>query len=166
MSYPERRYSGAGGERSAWYRPSGHEADLAYPNGNKVHYLARGSDTNGLFGLYRWEMGPEPSGAQPHFHRTITESFYVLSGTVRIYNGERWIDTEPGDFVHVPAGGIHGFRNESGEPASMLLHFSPGAPREVYFEGLLEVGEMSDQERAEFYRHHDNLWLRERKAGE
>jgi uncharacterized RmlC-like cupin family protein len=27
----------------------------------------------------------------------------------------------PGDFVHVPEGGVHVFRNESGEPASMLL---------------------------------------------
>ena len=159
MSYPEPRYFGAAGEKSAWYRPSDHEADLVYANGNKVHYLARGSATGGLFGLYRWEMGPEPSGPGPHFHRTLTESFYVLSGTIRIYNGERWIDTEPGDFVHVPAGGIHGFRNESGDPASMLLHFSPGAPREGYFEGLRQVAEMTDEERAEFYQQHDNLWL-------
>lgn len=159
MSYPEPRYFGAAGEKSAWYRPSGHDPELVYANGNRVHYLARGSATGGLFGLYRWEMGPEPSGPGPHFHRTMTESFYVLSGTVRIYDGERWIDTEPGDFVHVPAGGIHGFRNESGEPASMLLHFSPGAPREGYFEGLREVANMSDEERAEFYQRHDNLWL-------
>ena len=46
---------------------------------------------------------------------------------------------EPGDYVHVPAGGIHGFKSESGQPASMLLHFSPGAPREGYFEGLVRV---------------------------
>jgi len=41
----------------------------------------------------------------------------------------------------------------------MLLHFSPGAPREGYFEGLLGVAEMSDEERAEFYLTHDNVWL-------
>ena len=34
-----------------------------------------------------------------------------------------------GDFLFVPEGGIHGFRNESGAPASMLLLFAPGAPR-------------------------------------
>jgi hypothetical protein len=55
---------------------------------------------------------------------------------VRIYDGDRWIDTRPGDFVHVPEGGIHAFRNESGEPAAMLLHFAPCAPREGYFEGF------------------------------
>jgi mannose-6-phosphate isomerase-like protein (cupin superfamily) len=160
MSYPDPRYLGDGGEVSAAYRPADHEPDLAYPNGGtRVHYLATGAATGGLFGLYRWEMGPKPSGPDPHFHRTIAESFYILSGSVRIYDGTRWIDTAPGDFVHVPAGGIHAFRNESGEPASMLLHFSPGAPREGYFEGLVDLAGRSDEEKAEFFREHDNYWL-------
>jgi mannose-6-phosphate isomerase-like protein (cupin superfamily) len=159
MSYPPPRYHKATGEVSATYRPASHEPDFRYPNGNTVHYLGTGSSTDGLFGLYRWEMGPEPSGPGPHFHRSFAESFYVLAGSVRIFNGSRWIDTAPGDFIHVPAGGIHGFRNESGAPASMLLHFAPGAPREAYFEGIVEVAGMTDEERAEFYLRHDNLWL-------
>ena len=39
----------------------------------------------------------------------------------------------------MPIGGVHGFRNESGEPASMLLLFTPGAPREDYFETLADA---------------------------
>jgi mannose-6-phosphate isomerase-like protein (cupin superfamily) len=159
MSYPASRYEGEGGEVSARHRPVDAEPELTYPNGNTVHYLATGDATDGLFGLYRWEMGPEPSGPGPHFHRTITESFYVLTGTVRIYDGNEWIDTVQGDFVHVPAGGIHGFRNESGHPATMLLHFAPGAPREGYFEGLVGAADMTPEERAEFYAFHDNVWL-------
>jgi mannose-6-phosphate isomerase-like protein (cupin superfamily) len=159
MSYPEPRYFGDTGEVSATYRPDDSTPELVYPNGNRVHYLATGATTNGQFGLYRWEMGPARSGPDPHFHRSISESFYILAGTVRIYNGTEWINTYPGDFVHVPEGGIHGFRNESGEPATMLLHFGPGAPREGYFEGLLRIGEMTDEEKAEFYREHDNIWL-------
>jgi len=107
-------------------------------------------------------MGPRAGGPGPHFHRTITESFYILSGTVRIFDGTDWIDARPGDFVHVPPGGIHGFRNHAGEPASMLLHFAPGAPREGYFEGLAEFaasGNPSDEELAAFYLRHDNVWL-------
>lgn len=159
MSYPEQRYAGANGEKSAWYRPASQDPELVYPNGNVLRYLATGVETDGLFGLYRWDMSAEPSGPGPHFHRTISESFYVLAGTVRIFDGTRWIDAEPGDFVHVPPGGIHGFRNESGEPASMLLHFAPGAPREGYFEGQLELADMREAERAEFYLYHDNLWV-------
>jgi mannose-6-phosphate isomerase-like protein (cupin superfamily) len=159
MSYPPPRYLGDEGERSATYRPAGHPPEWTYANGNTVHYLATGASTNGLFGLYRWEMGLEPSGPGPHFHRSITESFFILSGTVRIYDGNTWIDAVPGDFVHVPQGGVHGFRNESGAPASMLLHFAPGAPREAYFEGLPDLRGMSDEERADFFLRHDNVWL-------
>ncbi|GAA5001678.1 cupin domain-containing protein [Actinopolymorpha pittospori] len=159
MSYPEPRYLGDGGEVSATHRRADHRPELTYPSGNTAHYLATGATTNGQFGLYRWEMGPEPSGPQPHFHRSISESFYVLTGTVRIYDGTRWIDTKPGDFVHVPEGGVHGFRNESGEPASMLLHFAPGAPREGYFEGIVDLAEMTEDERAEFYLRHDTFWV-------
>ena len=81
-------------------------------------------------------MGPEVTGPGPHFHRTMAESFYVLEGTIALFDGRQWRPSGPGDWVHVPIGGIHGFRNESGAPASMLIHFAPGAPREGYFEGL------------------------------
>ncbi len=163
MTYPAARYFGEAGEASATYRPADQPPELTYQeSGNTAHYLATGASTDGLFGLYRWVMGPQPSGPGPHFHRSIAESFYILTGTVRIYNGTDWIETHPGDFVHVPPGGIHAFRNESGEPASMLLHFAPGAPREAYFEGLAEFaisGRPSDEELAEFYLRHDNRWL-------
>ena len=169
MTYPDPSYLGDGGELSATYRPTDHAPNLTFSTtGNTVDYLATGASTGGLFGLYRWVMGPEPSGPGPHFHRAITESFFVLSGTIRIFDGNRWIDTTPGDFVHVPIGGIHGFRNESGAPASMLIHFAPGAPREGYMEGLeawAVNGRPSDQEAAEFYRLHDNIWLPEKPPG-
>jgi mannose-6-phosphate isomerase-like protein (cupin superfamily) len=163
MTYPDPVYFGDG-EVSATYRPNDHEPEIVYPNGTRCHYLAKGEWTRGLFGHYRWEMGPEPSGPGPHFHRTMNESFYVLSGSIRIYNGTDWIDTGPGDFVHVPEGGLHGFRNESGAPASMLIHFSPGAPREGYFEGnarFAREGRPSEEEMAEFYRFHDNFFVKE-----
>ncbi|RKE05853.1 cupin domain-containing protein [Catellatospora citrea] len=159
MSYPPAVYTADHGEVSAVYRPVGSPPELTYSSGNTVHYLSTGASTNGLFGLYRWEIGPEPSGPGPHFHRSISESFFILSGTMRIYDGTRWLDAVPGDYVHVPPGGIHGFRNESGEPASMLLHFAPGAPREGYFEGLPNLGAMSDAERAAFFVEHDSFWV-------
>ena len=61
----------------------------------------------------------------------------------------------------MPEGGIHAFRNESGEPASMLILFAPGAPREDYFETLARVAEglvLSDEEKTAFYLRHDTFW--------
>jgi mannose-6-phosphate isomerase-like protein (cupin superfamily) len=160
--YPPATYHGEGGEASAVVRRADAEPELAYRRGGTVSYLATNVTTDQQFGLYRWDFGTHVSGPDPHFHRTISESFFVLSGTVRLYDGRAWVDATAGDFMFVPAGGIHGFRNESGETASMLLLFAPGAPREGYFETLKRLGEgltMTDEERAAFYAAHDNVWL-------
>jgi mannose-6-phosphate isomerase-like protein (cupin superfamily) len=159
MSYPPARWTADGPDYRASIRRADQAPDLTYASGNTVHYLATGASTGGLFGLYRWEMTPRSGGPDPHFHRTITESFYILSGVVQIFDGHEWTDTHPGDFAHVPEGSSHGFRNVSDEPASMLLHFSPGGPREGYFEGLPDMRGRSDEERAEFFRYHDTYWL-------
>jgi mannose-6-phosphate isomerase-like protein (cupin superfamily) len=162
MSYPDPRYLGDGGEVTATFRPADTAPDLPRPGGAAA-YLATGATTGGKFGLYRWDMGPEPGGAEVHFHRTITESFFVLDGTIKLYDGRQWLDAHPGDFAFVPEGGLHGFRNESGEPASLLILFAPGAPREAYFEGLVEIAEgrwkPTHDELVAFLEEHDNIYV-------
>ena len=158
MSYPEPRYLGDGGAFSAVYRAADQLPELPMKTAN-ASYLATGAGTHGQFGLYRWDFKGPPSGPDPHFHRAISESFFILSGTVRLFNGQQWTDATPGDFLYVPEGGVHAFRNESGEPASMLLLFAPGAPREGYFEGLAGLGSRTDEERAAFMDYHDTFWL-------
>ena len=163
MSYPEARYHGDHGEVSAVLRPAPTEPELRLGPASSASYLARGATTNGQFGLYRWDMGPEPSGPTTHFHRTISESFFVLDGVVELYDGSAWTSAGPGDFLYVPEGGLHAFRNDSGEPASMLILFAPGAPREGYFEGLLEmfgsVRPVSQEEYVEFCERHDTFFV-------
>ncbi|WP_406673392.1 cupin domain-containing protein [Nonomuraea sp. N2-4H] len=165
MSYPEPRYLGEHGEASGVVKLAGQAPDLIIggEGGTKVHYLATGGSTNGAYGLYRWEMSGKPSGPDPHFHRTMTESFYVLSGTIKLYNGDKWVDGKPGDFLFVPEGGIHAFRNESGEPASMLILFTPGAPREGYFEELAEIAasgrQLTPEEWTDVYLRHDQYMV-------
>lgn len=161
MSYPDPTYFGDPAAL-ATYRPATTEPDLPLPTGSAA-YLATGATTGGRFGLYRWDMGPEQGGARPHFHRTISESFFVVSGSVRLYDGNEWVDGSPGDFLYVPEGGVHGFSNESGEPATMLILFAPGAPREAYFEGLVDFAEgrwkPTHEEFQAFLEEHDNLYV-------
>jgi mannose-6-phosphate isomerase-like protein (cupin superfamily) len=160
--YPSDRYHGESGETTARWRSADAGHDLVNRDGS-ADYLATGASTLGAFGLYRWNMGPEPSGPDAHFHKSLSESFFVLSGTIRLYDGRRWADGHPGDFLYVQEGGLHGFRNESGQPASMLILFAPGAPREQYFEGLAEIARSgvrpSAEEMAEFYLRHDTFWV-------
>jgi mannose-6-phosphate isomerase-like protein (cupin superfamily) len=156
--YPPQRYDGDG-EVSAWVRRGDEQPELMHRSGGSASYLATGAQTDGDFGLYRWDMVAGQGGPDPHFHKTISESFFVLTGTVKIFDGREWVDVREHDLVHVPPGGLHGFRNESDEPASMLLLFTPGAPREHYFETLSKGVQMTAEQRAEFFLRHDNHWV-------
>lgn len=162
MSYPEARYRGDKGEVSATFRPVDQKPELTIEAGTEVRYLATGASTQGQFDLYRWDAQPHALGPSAHFHRTMSESFFILSGTVRLFDGARWIDARAGDFLYIPEGGLHGFRNESDESASMLILFAPGAPRGGYFEALAEKAagrRFSDEEWKEICLRHDNHFV-------
>jgi len=81
-------YSKDVGEVSARYRPGGEVPSVTYPSGTHVVFTAPGSATNGQYGLFEWNMTGTRGGADPHFHTTFSESFYVMEGTVRLFNGE------------------------------------------------------------------------------
>jgi mannose-6-phosphate isomerase-like protein (cupin superfamily) len=164
MSYPPVRYTEAEGRATATFRPASTHRDLDNPLGGGAAYLAPGALTGGDYGLFRWDMPPAPSGPAPHFHRTMSEAFFVLAGAVGLFDGERTVEAGAGDFLYVPPGGIHAFRNTSGEPASMLILFAPGAPREAYFEELAEIArtgrQLTDEEWTELYARHDQYMVR------
>ncbi|MFM9368654.1 cupin domain-containing protein [Streptomyces sp. Da 82-17] len=170
MSYPDPRYFGENGEINAEFRPATADPDFVTApgrtpddapgaTGTAYHYLSTTLSTQGEYGLYRVDMGPEFGGPSTHFHRAMSESFFILSGTMRLFDGRRWIDATAGDYLYVPVGGLHAFRNESGAPASMLMLFAPGAPREEYFEGVAELDKLSEEERAEFFLRHDSFFV-------
>ncbi|MCF2127933.1 cupin domain-containing protein [Strepomyces sp. STD 3.1] len=169
VSYPDPRYFGEHGEINAGFRPATTPPDFVSrpvatdgPNvsrGTAYHYLSTTVSTGGEYGLYRVDMGPESGGPSTHFHKAMSESFFILSGTMRLFDGRRWIDATSGDYLYVPVGGLHAFRNESDEPASMLMLFAPGAPREDYFEGVTRLDGLSEEERAEFFVRHDSFFV-------
>jgi mannose-6-phosphate isomerase-like protein (cupin superfamily) len=159
MSYPEQVYWGENGEVSAVFRAAHTPPDLGDAGKDAIHYLATTDTTRGEFGLYRVEMSPRAGGPKTHFHKTISESFYILGGTVRLYDGARWVDAQKGDFLHVPQGGLHAFRNDSDVPADMLLLFTPGAPREEYFEQVAQFAHATEEERSKFFDKHDSYFV-------
>jgi mannose-6-phosphate isomerase-like protein (cupin superfamily) len=150
------------GEISARWRPTDAVENLVRPTVTS-RFVATTDVTNGQYGLFSWDMAPRAGGPAAHFHKTFSESFYVISGTVRLYDGESWVDATSGDFLYVPEGGIHAFRNDSDEPASMLILFAPGPPRERYFKELAEIADsgrqLTDEERVEFLARHDQYMV-------
>ena len=87
----------------------------------------------------------------------------MLSGAVELWTGSAWSTGTAGDYLYVPEGGIHAFRNDGDAPASMLILFAPGAPRERYFEELAELGrsgrQLSPEEWTDLYARHDQFMV-------
>ena len=156
-------YEGELGEVSATGVSQAEMRALTMKSGTVARFVATGSATRGDFGLYRWEMPANTGGATGHFHRTFSESFYVLDGSPSFFDGETWTEGAPGFFLYVPRGGIHGFRNESPTPATFLILFSPGIAREGYFEALAEIGvtgrQMTKADWADLYNRFDQVMV-------
>ncbi|MEV0442655.1 cupin domain-containing protein [Streptomyces spectabilis] len=158
MSYPDARYFSDKGEVSAVFRPADTPPDHSTPT-QDYHYLATTVATQGEFGLYKVDMGPRAGGPTTHFHKGISESFYVLDGELELYDGDQWRTGGPGDFLYVPIGGLHAFRNASDAPTSMLMLFAPGAPREEYFENVAEMARRGGDEFGRFLVEHDSFFV-------
>ena len=156
-------YSGERGEVSATGVSQAEMRALTMKPGTVARFVATGTATRGDFGLYRWEMPATTGGASGHFHRTFSESFYVLNGSPSFFDGESWTQAQPGFFMYVPRGSIHGFRNDSPTPAAFLILFSPGIAREGYFEALADIGatgrQMSKADWAELYARFDQVMV-------
>ena len=92
MTYLEDR-----GERSAVVISEGEQ--MSRPGVGRA--VALGSQTCEEFGLFRSEMA-EGSEVEAHFHRTFSESFYLLSGRVELWNGDAWRGVSAGDLAYIP----------------------------------------------------------------
>jgi quercetin dioxygenase-like cupin family protein len=97
-----------------------------------------GKDTGLLFGMWESHQEPHSRGPVLHYHARMTEMFWVLEGTLHVEAGDEVIDAPAGGFALVPPGTVHTFRNATEEPSKILIMFSPGFNREMYFEGMAE----------------------------
>ena len=132
----------------------------------RTRFIATGSQTRGDFGLFEVTMPPGGSGPGPHLHRTFSESFHVLEGSLDVLDGDRWTTAHAGDLVYVPRSGVHAFRAAGPDVgARFLILFTPGIAREDYFTGLVELHAggrtPSTAEIDEFALRHDQLNLRD-----
>ena len=122
----------------------------------------------GLCGATRYSSSPNrpavtDPGAAPHFHRTFSESFYVLSGELTVYHEGSWEPFGPGDYALVHEGGAHGFRNDGDEEAAFLILFAPGIARENFFYEMAEIRRsgrtLTPEEMTAFYARHDQVMV-------
>ncbi|MFD9004735.1 cupin domain-containing protein [Streptomyces sp. NPDC059582] len=123
----------------------------AYPPGNVIHqpagtgptiwfgdaiytFKAEKDNTNGVMTLAEASV-PPGSGPPPHIHPHADEGFYILGGEIEFLNGESTFIAGEGDFVYVPRGTRHRFRNV-GLHVARLLFFFTAAGMEGFFREL------------------------------
>ena len=104
--------------------------------GDIYTWLVTGEESGGAY-FSMLATVPPNGGPPPHIHRDEDETFYVLEGAPTFRLGDERIVAGPGDFVNVPKGVLHCFRNFSDEPVKMVLTFTP-AGIERFFEETLE----------------------------
>ncbi len=104
--------------------------------GDLYTFLVTGEESGGAY-FSMLAVVPPQGGPPLHIHRDEDETFYVLDGSPTFRLGDERIVAGPGDFVNVPKGVLHCFRNFSDEPMRMILTFTP-AGIEKFFEETLE----------------------------
>ena len=94
--------------------------------------LARGwvkagaDDGLGSVSLVEAELGPENSGPPAHRHAGLTDSFYVLDGTLTVLLGEERHQVPAGGYALVPPGNVHSVANAGERPVRFLNVTAPG----------------------------------------
>jgi mannose-6-phosphate isomerase-like protein (cupin superfamily) len=119
------------GKAKPIFRPAG-TAPAVYGPGDVYNMLVRGEESEGR--LFQFEaIVPDGGGPPPHVHSREDETFYVVSGKLDILMGDRNYSAKAGDFVYIPRGTPHRFKNVGGGQAVQLVTFV-GAGMEKYFE--------------------------------
>ncbi|MBW4717751.1 cupin domain-containing protein [Saccharothrix obliqua] len=98
-------------------------------------FKATTANTNGSL-TFAEATVPPGGGPPPHVHPYTDEAFFILSGDLEFLNGEDTFRAGEGDFVWVPRGVRHRFRNVGLHVSRMLFLFSPGAGMEGFFNSI------------------------------
>lgn len=119
------------------FRPNG-TAPAVWGPGDLYNLLATGEETNNAF--FQFEaIVPKGGGPPPHTHSREDESFYVVSGNLEILLGDSTYQAKAGDFVFVPRGTVHRFKNVGGSTAVQLVTFVPAGMEGFFREAFPPV---------------------------
>lgn len=114
--------------------------------GDIYRFLTTSEETGGRYSMFEATVLPG-GGPPPHIHRREDETFYVFEGEITFQIGDERRVATPGTFVHMPIGQQHAFKNETAQPAKMLISFAPAGLERMFFEVGKDLahGELPDE---------------------
>lgn len=111
------------------------EGTQVWAMGVLVTVKVQASDTGGAYSVFE-DYIPPGAGPVPHMHTKEDETIFVLEGKLRAWLDGKQYDVKAGDFVHMPRGVQHYFKNVSDEPTRLLLSYTPGG----FEQWFLDIG--------------------------
>ena len=94
--------------------------------------------TQGAYSVMEWVVAPgnqaqaDSHDFGDHQHGSIEETFLVRSGELQFLLGDKVTTVGAGDFVRVPPGVRHGYRNVTNAPVDLVVTFVPGGFEELF----------------------------------
>ncbi len=88
--------------------------------------IITGNDTP-HFSLHRTEI----DAARVHYHKKLTEIYYILEGTGQMVLDDRTVDIRPGHCIVIPPGVRH---NAAGKIKTMIVCLPAFDPEDEYFD--------------------------------
>jgi len=101
--------------------------------GRDLIFKVTGDDTGGAFDYFVVEVAPH-GGPPLHVHHGQEETVHVLSGRFKVRIGDDEFSLDPGGFAYLPSRVPHAFLNLTGEPARIIVVYTPGGGHRFYEE--------------------------------
>ena len=124
------------------YLPAGAGPAYCGP-GDRVTFLITGAETGGAFFMAEVSVSPG-GGPPPHVHSREDESFYLQRGTLAVKVGDKALNISAGDFVHMPRGTVHSFKNVGEETARLLMVATPAGLENYFAEVFFPSADIAD----------------------
>jgi mannose-6-phosphate isomerase-like protein (cupin superfamily) len=80
-------------------------------------------------------------GPPPHHHEDCDEFFYVIAGRLGVMRGDTWSSLGPGDYLNIPRGTVHSFRNDGSDEVRVITGFEPRGFERFFLEYGVDADE-------------------------
>ena len=142
MSNPNQSNQNQSSQNQVKYVPSGTGPAYVGP-GDRMTYVITGAETGGAFFMAEVSVVPG-GGPPPHIHSREDEAFYVQQGTLVAQVGEQTLNLSAGDFVFLPRGVAHSFKNVGEETARLLTIITPAGLENYFAEVFFPPSDAAD----------------------
>ncbi|GII52420.1 hypothetical protein Pth03_08090 [Planotetraspora thailandica] len=120
-------------KRGAIYVPAG-DGITKWIAGDVYTVKVHAKNTGGRLGFIEASV-PPGTGPVAHVHNRDSEAFYIVDGELEFLNGDETIAARSGDFLYVPPGVRHRFKNNGLHTTKLLFLFTPGGLEETFIQG-------------------------------